>query len=492
MTSTELRPAALEPLSRHPERASGSTGIDHGHRLRLLPWALPFLLLADIAATVTATTVGLAASSALSPRALLPALVIDVPVALGFLTGYGLYRRARRRLVPSSFPDLSRLVHACLIGTTAAYILARVADRELGTARIPTEGAVIIAPAEIILLVVCRMVVRWAVTKRRSRVLVVGSGIVAGNILQRLTAIPYLEVVGYVDDNHGLEPHDSRPSARALGALQHVASIIEEHDVDHVLVAFSPVPESHVAALLRGLPGHVRISVVPRMFDLLSVRSSVDDLAGLPIIDVAPPELGLIDRTAKRSMDIVGSATALLLLAPVMIVIALLVRLTSPGPAIFRQQRTGRGGRPFHILKFRTMHVGSEGQRSRLITDNQGTGPLFKLHTDPRVTRLGRVLRATSLDELPQLVNVLKGDMSLVGPRPFIPLEARDIAGWAALRHTVRPGITGLWQICGRSDLPYDELRRLDYSYVASWSLGWDIRILWHTPASVLRRNGAY
>lgn len=491
MTSTEIRPVRLETApSDLPPKAREERGLRG--RLRLLPWALPFLLIADIAATVLSAILGLAAASSAPFGTLLTVLVIDVPVTLAFLTGYGLYRRFRRRLVPTSFPDLGRLVHACLLGTTAAYVLARVAHRELATARIPTESAVIMAPAEIILLVVCRMVVRRAVTNRRSRVLVLGSGVVAGNILQRLTAIPSLEVVGYVDDNQDLDQRGGKPSALALGTLDDLAAIVRDEDVDHILVAFSPVPESHVASLLRGFAGHVRISVVPRMFDLLTVRSSVDDVAGLPIIDVAPPELGLVDRIAKRSMDLAGSLSVLLVLSPVMILVAALVRLTSPGPAIFRQQRTGRNGRPFDILKFRTMSMGSEQRRTDLAAANDGTGPLFKLHADPRVTRLGRVLRATSVDELPQLFNVLRGHMSLVGPRPFIPLEAQDIAGWAALRHTVRPGITGLWQICGRSDLPYEELCRLDYSYVASWSLGWDIRILWHTPASVLRRNGAY
>jgi lipopolysaccharide/colanic/teichoic acid biosynthesis glycosyltransferase len=138
------------------------------------------------------------------------------------------------------------------------------------------------------------------------------------------------------------------------------------------------------------------------------------------------------------------------------------------------------------------MRMGAEAERSGLAGANQVDGPIFKLREDPRVTRVGRVLRKTSLDELPQLLDVLRGDMSLVGPRPFVTAEAAGIDGWAQRRFDVRPGLTGLWQVSGRNDLPFDELRRLDYEYVASWSLWWDLSILWHTPASVVRRNGAY
>jgi exopolysaccharide biosynthesis polyprenyl glycosylphosphotransferase len=228
------------------------------------------------------------------------------------------------------------------------------------------------------------------------------------------------------------------------------------------------------------------------MFDLLTVRSKVDDLAGLPVVDVAPAALGLPDRVAKRLLDIVVSTVSLIAASPLLLVLAVAVKVTSPGPVIFKQRRAGRNGRTFLIWKFRTMEVGAEAQRQDLAADNQVDGPLFKMRQDPRVTPLGRVLRQYSLDEIPQLFNVLRGDMSLVGPRPFVTAEAEEIDGWAARRYTVRPGLTGLWQTSGRNDLPFEELQRLDYSYVASWSLWWDLRILWHTPASVLGRRGAY
>ena len=175
-----------------------------------------------------------------------------------------------------------------------------------------------------------------------------------------------------------------------------------------------------------------------------------------------------------------------------MLVTAIAIKATSPGPVLFRQPRTGRNGENFQIFKFRTMTVGADDAKVELRGHNDVDGPLFKLRDDPRVTRLGRLLRATSFDEMPQLLNVLLGQMSLVGPRPFVPDESAGIDGWAARRFDVKPGMTGLWQISGRNDLPFEELRQLDYAYVASWSLWWDLKILWHTPGSVLRRHGAY
>jgi exopolysaccharide biosynthesis polyprenyl glycosylphosphotransferase len=231
---------------------------------------------------------------------------------------------------------------------------------------------------------------------------------------------------------------------------------------------------------------------VPRMFDLLTVRSHVDELAGLPVIDVAPPSLGPADRFAKRTLDIIVATAGLILLSPVFVAIAIAIKVSSPGPVLFGQQRIGRNGKPFRIYKFRTMSMDAERQREELAAANEVDGPIFKIQKDPRITRVGAILRPTSLDELPQFINVLSGKMSLVGPRPFVTAESNEIGGWAARRFDVRPGVTGLWQVSGRNDLPFDELQRLDYSYVASWSLWWDLRILWHTPASVARRNGAY
>ncbi|NUU20415.1 MAG: sugar transferase [Streptomycetaceae bacterium] len=225
-------------------------------------------------------------------------------------------------------------------------------------------------------------------------------------------------------------------------------------------------------------------------------------LAGLHVCRTRyPPEEWVVAisvaRTSVRRLstkwliDVFGSLLLLLLAAPLLAVVGILVKATSPGPVLHRQERAGRHGRPFHMLKFRTMHVGAHAHRARLAPLNEADGHLFKLRNDPRVTRLGRTLRRLSLDELPQLLNVLRGEMSLVGPRPLL-LEESDYEGAARRRLLVPPGMTGLWQISGRSDLPWDEMVRLDLHYVDNVSVRLDLAILARTVPAVLSARGAH
>ena len=211
-----------------------------------------------------------------------------------------------------------------------------------------------------------------------------------------------------------------------------------------------------------------------------------------PLVDPVGVSQKPYQQAAKRTADVVLSLLLLLVLAPVLLVLAVAVRLSSPGPVIFRQVRTGRGRRPFTIYKFRTMTAGSDALILDLRDRSDVDGPLFKIRCDPRRTPLGAVLRKLSLDELPQLWNVVKGDMSLVGPRPFVPSESAAFTGEAGRRFDVRPGMTGLWQVSGRNNVPFEELKRLDHSYVSDWSLWRDVQILAVTPFKVVRREGAY
>ncbi len=243
--------------------------------------------------------------------------------------------------------------------------------------------------------------------------------------------------------------------------------------------------------MLKALSGKVGVSIVPRYYELITSRSHVEDLSGLPMIDIAPASLSAGARFLKRSFDVVVSSVILVFLSPFFLVTALIIKLSSPGPVFFRQVRTGRNERPFSVLKFRTMYEDAEQRKSEILHLNEMDGPLFKVSDDPRVTRPGRFLRRTSLDELPQLINVWKGDMSLVGPRPFVVSEAAEIEGWARKRFESRPGMTGLWQVSGRNELSHLELCRLDYLYVASWSFWWDMQILWQTPATIFKGRGA-
>jgi lipopolysaccharide/colanic/teichoic acid biosynthesis glycosyltransferase len=223
--------------------------------------------------------------------------------------------------------------------------------------------------------------------------------------------------------------------------------------------------------------------------DRLATRSRIDHLTGLTLLDVHGFEITGLSRLIKRCMDVAGSAIAVVALAPVLIAIAVLIKLDSPGPVLFRQLRAGRGGRPFQMLKFRSMVEGADGQKDGLRHLNEADG-VFKIARDPRITPVGRWLRHMHLDELPQLLNVLRGEMSLVGPRPLPLDEARAIQGWYRDRLEVRPGITGYWQVLGSARVPAREMVKLDYLYVANWSLWSDVRLMLRTVPVVLRRRG--
>ena len=239
----------------------------------------------------------------------------------------------------------------------------------------------------------------------------------------------------------------------------------------------------------------VDLVIAPGLFEVAGPRLSIRPTAGMPLLHVERPAMSGARRVCKRVVDVFAAGLFLLLTLPFTIAIALLIRWDSPGPVIFRQTRVGAKGRTFNMLKFRTMCTDAEKQRAELLAFqavDAGNDILFKMRKDPRVTRVGRVLRRFSIDEAPQLVNVLRGEMSLVGPRPPLPEEVARYEPDAARRLHVQPGLTGLWQVSGRSDLPWDESLRLDLWYVDNWSLVLDLQILTRTLRAVLKGQGAY
>ncbi len=235
----------------------------------------------------------------------------------------------------------------------------------------------------------------------------------------------------------------------------------------------------------------IDLLVAPQLTDIAGPRVHVRPIEGLPLLQVEEPTLSGVAWLVKNLMDRVLAAVGLALLLPLFAVVAVAIKVSDPGPVFFRQARVGREGRIFRVWKFRTMYTDAEERRAALMDQNESDGQLFKIRKDPRVFPLGRFLRRTSIDELPQLINVLTGEMSLVGPRP-LPAEDGDYLGDVRRRLLVKPGITGLWQVSGRSDLSWDEAVRLDLYYVDNWSLAYDLSILWRTVGVVLRRTGAY
>jgi exopolysaccharide biosynthesis polyprenyl glycosylphosphotransferase len=280
-----------------------------------------------------------------------------------------------------------------------------------------------------------------------------------------------------------------------LGGLDDVAVIARESGVD--TVAVTSCPEMYGARLRRlawDLEGtDIDLVVAPGLIEVAGPRLHIRPVSGLPLLHVEEPEFAGARRVIKSAVDRTAAGLLALLLCPLLLVIGLAIRLTSRGPAFFRQTRIGKDGREFTMVKFRTMVVDAEARRAALADQNErGEGLLFKIRNDPRVTPVGRFLRKYSLDELPQVINVLTGRMSLVGPRPPLPEEVALYGEDVRRRLLVKPGVTGLWQISGRSDLSWDESVRLDLRYVENWSLTLDLMILWKTAFAVVRGAGAY
>jgi len=254
-----------------------------------------------------------------------------------------------------------------------------------------------------------------------------------------------------------------------------------------VIIAFSSDTHEETLQLMRTLKEFdLRVDIVPRLFELVPPRADIHMLEGVPLIGLPRPGLSSSSMLLKRALDIAVTVPALLLLAPALLVIAILIKLDSPGPVLFRQLRMGKGEKRFLIFKFRTMVQDAEERKSDVAhlnkhARNGGDPRMFKIPGDPRITRVGSFLRRYSIDELPQLLNVLRGEMSLVGPRPLILGEDRHVGDWGRERRDLKPGITGLWQVLGRDSIPFDEMVRLDYLYVTTWSLWGDLWLILRT-----------
>ena len=293
----------------------------------------------------------------------------------------------------------------------------------------------------------------------------------------------------------GAEPgSEIAPGVPVLGGLRDAAYAAQRIDADVVAVAGTELGPRGVRELGWELEGTGRgLIMAPGLTEVAGPRVHVSPVEGLPLMWVEQPQFTGVSRLVKRLVDIAGALLVLVLASPVLLITALLVKLTSSGPVLFKQSRLGTGGAEFLVWKFRSMYVDAESRRDELWDRNEqdGDGVLFKISDDPRVTRVGGVIRRLSIDELPQLVNVLRGQMSLVGPRPLATIDS-TYSGHARRRLLVRPGMTGLWQVSGRSDTSWEDAVRLDLYYVENWSLAFDVTIILRTVWTVVRRSGAY
>jgi len=293
---------------------------------------------------------------------------------------------------------------------------------------------------------------------------------------------------------HAVDEGERFAGPPVLGDLGEVVDVVRRYEVDTVAVL--PSPELDGAALRRlGWDlekTHAELLLAPAVTEVVGPRVRIRPVCGLPLLHMERPELRGVRRLTKDVFDRCAAAGGILLVAPILVVAAVAVKASSPGPVFFRQTRVGRDGRTFTMLKFRSMVVDADLMTETLAMENDGNGVLFKRRVDPRTTRVGRFLRRYSFDELPQLVNVLRGDMSLVGPRPPLPSEVDRYGFDMHRRFLVKPGLTGLWQVSGRSDLSWDDSVRVDVRYVENWSLTFDFMILCKTVSAVIRGSGAY
>ena len=430
------------------------------------------------------------------PGLLLSYSLVSGLIVIGWFAALSFFATRDRTIIGAGTNEYRRIADATIRVFAVLAIGAFLLRSELGRAYV-----LVAFPLGLALLLAGRWLWRkWLIREREAgrclhRAILMGERQKSAHVAAQIArdGVSGLRIVGAVTE-HGEASHELAPGIPVLGDYSSLDRALEEARADTVVFTgadtIDPRGMREIGWQLEATS--TNLVVAPALTDVAGPRIHARPVAGLPLIQVDYPVFSGRKYAAKRAFDLVVASLALVLLSPVFLVIAMLVRRDSPGPAIYAQERVGLNGERFRMLKFRSMVVDAEVQLPTLLDRTDGNGVLFKMRTDPRVTRIGAILRRYSLDELPQLVNVLKGDMSLVGPRPPLAVEVERYDDWALRRLLVRPGITGLWQTQGRSDLSWDDSVRLDLYYVENWSLTGDVIILYRTARAVMQAQGAY
>jgi exopolysaccharide biosynthesis polyprenyl glycosylphosphotransferase len=404
-------------------------------------------------------------------------------------TAFGLYRTKRMATLRQELLDVAK-------ATTAAAALLAAAGAALHITMVSKTFILVFWLTAAAVIMASRVVLRRLLARARLRgrnlrhVVIIGTNSSAVDYAGHLENEPELgyRVLGFVDDGEALTP--APQSYPVIGTLAQFSKLLETTVVDEVVVCLSLRDRYEAIAAVVAQCEEQGI-IVRVQLDLPDVGHG-RSIAPHPVVTLYDGAMNSATAIVKRAMDIVISGALLVATAPLWLILAILIKADSPGPILFRQQRRGLNKRPFTILKFRTMHDRAEERLAEVAHLNEAGGPSFKVRNDPRVTRVGRLLRRMSLDELPQLLNVLRGEMSLVGPRPLFAWEYDRVEeAWIRRRCSVKPGLTGLWQVSGRSDLPFDKRIELDLHYIDNWSLEMDFRILARTVPAVMRGRGA-
>jgi exopolysaccharide biosynthesis polyprenyl glycosylphosphotransferase len=424
-----------------------------------------------------------------------PYLLYSLALPVLWLISVGLAGGYDSRFIGVGSEEFRRVLNAGVCLTAGVAVLAYATKADLA------RGYVVIAlPSVTILDLLARFALRKRLHRRRQlggcmrKVVIVGHSHVVAGLVTVLNRETYhgLQVVAACVTGRG-EPAEVGEIPVVHG-LQGVPDVVGRFDADTVAVLACPEMSG---VRLRELAWDLEktgtdLCVAPALLDVAGPRTTIRPVAGLPLLHMDHPEFTGARRLIKTAFDRACAASALVLLSPLLLAVAVIIRCSDGGPALFRQVRVGRDGRSFTLYKFRTMVLDAEERKPQLAELNETGTVLFKIRKDPRVTTVGARLRRWSVDELPQLLNVLRGDMSLVGPRPALPEEAARYGDHVRRRLAVRPGLTGLWQVKGRSDLSWEESVRLDLRYVENWSFVLDLQILWKTWSAVTRGSGAY
>jgi exopolysaccharide biosynthesis polyprenyl glycosylphosphotransferase len=482
------------PFGAGRDEADIRPGDQRGRNLRKL------LLVADVVGLASAFIGTEAAFGAVAVRdALL--LLLSIPLWVILAYGHRLYHLDSYRADYGVADEIGPVLQMVTLWSwTTLLALSVLLDDHVPISRVAAFWA-----ATLVLLVLLRSAARAFAARQPwylQNAVIVGPTNQASAILQKIVRHPEwgINVTACVaiHDNDDPDPDTSLLDlVPVLPDETDAVELVKRLDVDRVMLA-PALSESRgrveVICALSELGVHV--DLVPSWCDVVGRRFDLHEMEGMPLLTMPRPSLGRSSLRLKRALDVAGGAVALVLLAPLLAACAIAIKLDSPGPVLFRQRRIGRRNQPFDVFKFRSMGAGADERKTEIAELNFHGGAnergMFKVRQDPRITRVGRFLRRYSLDELPQLLNILRGDMSLVGPRPLIETEDRQVEGRLRKRLELTPGLTGLWQVNGRSEIPFEEMVNLDYLYVTNWSLWGDIKLLMQTCSAVLRGRGAY
>jgi exopolysaccharide biosynthesis polyprenyl glycosylphosphotransferase len=448
------------------------------------------LACADVASAVLALVIGVTLLG--DYDALAPTALVGVPLVMAVSKVLGLYDRDAHLLKKTTLEEAPALFQVATFYALVIWLAEGVfVNGDLGRQQILGLWGLLF-----VFMLAARALARVVARQASSpeRCLLVGDEATAERLREKLECTPaaHAVAVGRVSLGSSRRSNGGLPDTRRLpllGDTDTLGLILAEYDIDRAIIAPGATDSETILDAVRMVRSlGVKVSVLPRLFEVVGSSVEFDEIEGLMLLGLRRDGLSRSSWLMKRAMDLAGASIGLMVLAPLLAATALAIRLNSPGPVLFRQTRIGREGSRFEMVKFRTMVVGADERKAELTGLNEAEG-LFKIAEDPRMTRVGRFLRRSSLDELPQLINVLRGDMSLVGPRPLVPDEDLRVEGWDRRRLHVMPGMTGVWQV-GTSHIPLNEMVKMDYLYGANWSLWLDLKILLRTIPHALARRG--